>query len=820
MAEKYNSRLERRKQMEAKNKKGKKKSGGLFKRIFLFLITIGIIGIIAGGATFAYFISSAPKLDEKLLRDPVSSKIFDEEGKLLTEVGAERDFVAYEDIPKEVEDAVLATEDVRFYDHQGIDFYRLGGAVLANFTQGFGSQGASTLTQQVVKRSYLTADKTMKRKVQEMWLAFQLERKYTKKEIFEMYVNKIFYGERANGIARAAKTYYGKELEDLKLNEVATLVGLPQRPSAYNPYENKELAKKRRDVVLHLMNKHGFISKAEMDKNQDIPITEGLQKRQTKKNMETYDAFIDQVIEEVQAMGDYNVYSDGLEIHTTLDKDAQEYVYKMLNTNELINYPSEKLQAGITLLDTKSGEIRAIGGGRNTKISRGFNYATDAKRQPGSTIKPILDYGPAVEYLNWSTHKLVTDEPYEYSNGTPLKNASNRYYGTMTIREALARSLNIPAVKTIQEVGLDRAREFGSDLGLPLPDEIGEAYAIGGMERGISSMQLAGAYSAFGNGGIYTKPHSVKKIVLRDKTSVKNNVESKAVMKESTAFIISDMLKSVLKEGYGTGTLANIPYLPVAGKTGSTNFSAEDRLKYGIPSEGVPDSWMAGYTTNFTIAVWAGYDPEENKKEYLGKESQKIPKYLFKNLMEYASKDVATADFEMPSSVAQSGSEYYVRGHMPVQVAKSPKKEEKKVSEPASAPAEDEDTEEQTENPGDTTPPGQKKEKDKDKDKDNGNKKGNKDDNDDGNDDGNDNGNDAGNGDDEDNDNGSGGTPPDTGTPGTDPGNGDGDNQQDPGGSDDDSDTGNQPPKTNPGNGNQKKPDAKKDSVTPESSNS
>ncbi|MDQ0216938.1 PBP1A family penicillin-binding protein [Peribacillus cavernae] len=687
MAENYTTRQERRKQNEAQ-KKGKPKKGGLFKRIFLVLVTIGIIGIIAGGATFAYFISDAPKLDEKLLKDPVSSKILYGDGELLTRVELERrDFVAYEDIPKKVENAVLATEDVRFYEHHGIDALRLGKAVLANFTDGFGSQGASTLTQQVVKRSYLTADKTVKRKVQEMWLAFQLEQKYTKQEIFEMYVNKIFFSERANGIATASKVYYGKELKDLKMNEIAMLVGLPQSPNRYNPYEHPDRAKERRDVVLYLMNRHGFISKAEMEKSQNVSIAEGLVKKETKKDMSTYDAFIDQVIEEVESMGDYNVYTDGLEIHTTLDRDAQEYVYKMLNTEEVIKYPSEKLQAGITLLDTKTGEIRAIGGGRNTKVSRGFNYAVDSKRQPGSTIKPILDYGPAVEYLNWSSSQQITDEEYEYTNGTPLKNASNRYYGSMSIREALGRSLNIPAVKTIQAVGLDRARDFASNLGIPLPEEIHEAYAIGGITNGISSLQLAGAYSAFGNGGKYIKPHTVKKIVLRDKTTVKNQVQPKAVMKDSTAFIISDMLKSVLNESYGTGRLANVSGLPIAGKTGSTNFEEEDRLKYNIPAEGVPDSWMAGYTTNYTVAVWAGYDTEKDKKEYLGTESQKIPKYLFKNLMEYVSQDVVTKDFKQPDSVFASSGEYYVKGHQPITVAKKNNKPVKKRSEPVAEPA-------------------------------------------------------------------------------------------------------------------------------------
>ncbi|MGE7759503.1 PBP1A family penicillin-binding protein [Peribacillus sp. NPDC097895] len=694
MAEKYNTREERRKQGQTQKKgpkKGPKKPANMLKRIFLILVTIGIIGLVAGGAAMAYFISDAPKLDEKLLKDPVTSKILDENGKLLAEVGTEnRDYVNYEDIPDLVEEAFLATEDSRFYKHHGVDLLRLGSAVIANVKNGFGSEGASTLTQQVIKRSYLTPDKTIKRKVQEMWLSIQLERKYTKEEIFEMYVNKIFFANRANGVLTASRTYYGKELNELKLNEAAMLVGLPQSPSRYDPYKYPERAKERRDIVLHLMNKHGYITEKEMKDAQSIDITEGLQEID-KSQIDTtaYDAFIDLVIEEVGDMGDYNVFTDGLEIQTTIDKDAQEYVYKMLNSDEIINYPSKDLQAGVTLLDTQSGEIKAVGGGRNTTVKRGWNYATDAKRSPGSTIKPILDYGPAVEYLNWSTYQQIKDEDYSYSNGTPLKNASGRHYGTVTIREALARSLNIPALKTLQEVGLDRARDFAVDLGIPFEKEITESAALGG-GKDVSTLELAGAYSAFGNNGIYNEPHSVKKIVLRDKTTIKNKTESKPVMKDSTAFIVTDMLKSVLNESYGTGRLANIPSLPIAGKTGSTNFTPEQRAANNIPSSGVKDSWMAGYTTNYTVAIWAGYDNAAGKKmEYLGDSSQRIPKSIFKSLMEHMAQSKATKDFDQPDSVVKVGVikgsnpavkaneytpsskityEYYVKGHEPTQV--------------------------------------------------------------------------------------------------------------------------------------------------------
>ncbi|MFJ8256310.1 PBP1A family penicillin-binding protein [Peribacillus asahii] len=695
MDEKYTTRGERRRKQAEKQKKeskGPKQPKTLLKRIFLTLVTIGIVVLLAGLGTLAYFISDAPDLDESLLKDPVSSKIRDVNGELLAEVGKEkRDYVNYEDIPDLVENAFLATEDSRFYKHNGVDFLRFTSAVMANITSGFGSQGGSTITQQVVKRSYLTPDKTIKRKVQEMWLSIQLERKYTKEEILEMYVNKIWFANSANGILTAAKTYYGKDLDELELHEVAMLVGLPQSPSRYEPYGHPDRAKERRNVVLHLMNKHGYISDEEMKNAQSKSIEDGLKPKDTSQVDTTpYDAFVDLVIEEVQEMGDYNIFTDGLEIYTTIDKDAQEYVFNLLNSNDTISYPNENLQAGITLLDTQTGEIRAIGGGRNTTVKRGWNYATDTKRSPGSTIKPIIDYGPAVEYLNWSTYHQITDEPYAYSDGTPLKNASGRHYGTMTVREALGRSLNIPAVKTLQEVGLDNAKQFTTDLGISFPKEgIVESSALGGgME--VSTLELAGAYSAFGNNGIYNKPHTIKKIVLRDKTEIKNKTVSEPVMKDSTAFIVSNMLQSVLSESYGTGQLANIPGLPVAGKTGSTNFTPAERAEHNIPSSAVKDSWMAGYTTNYTLTVWAGYNNSSKEDfDYLGESSQRIPKYIFKNIMQYVSNGKQTEDFKQPSSVVKVGIikgsnpavkanqytpsdqityEYYVQGHEPKQV--------------------------------------------------------------------------------------------------------------------------------------------------------
>ncbi|RST73637.1 PBP1A family penicillin-binding protein [Siminovitchia acidinfaciens] len=658
MAEKYQSRTERRKQgADKKRIKGKKK-GNLFKRIIMLVLILGLAGLATGAGTFAWYVKGVPKLDKQLLVDPVASELLDINGDVFTTLGTERrDYVEIDDIPQQVKDAVLATEDVRFYKHHGIDVKRLVGAVFANFSRGFGSEGASTLTQQVVKRSFLSDEKTLKRKAQEAWLSIQLENNYTKDQIFEMYVNKIYYSNGIHGIETASKFYFDKTLDELELQEAAFLAGLPQSPNNYNPYEHLDKADKRKNIVLSLMYQHGKISKEQMDKAKEISVAETLvPKDENQKASYKYDSFVDQVIKEVEQMGDYNVFADGLKIYTTLDPDAQEYTEKMLFTDEVVQYPDDKFQAGIVLMDTKSGEVRAIGGSRNQDVKRGRNFATQLKdKTPGSTAKPIYDYGPAIEYLNWSTYEQIKDEPYTYQGGTPINNFDRSHLGQMSIREALYRSRNIPALKAFHEVGQENVKQFAEKLGLDDPKLV-ESDAIGGGEQHPSPMDLAGAYAAFGNNGMYNKPHTVKKIVLMDgETEVKNKVEPEVAMKDSTAYMVTDMLKDVLSGKAGaTGGAAAIPGLPVAGKTGTTNYTQEEMIKYNIPAGSSPDSWFAGYTTNYTIAVWTGY--EERKNPILPNDL-KIAQHLFRNLMVHASANVQTPDFTMPSSVVRAAVE-------------------------------------------------------------------------------------------------------------------------------------------------------------------
>ncbi|NEY20554.1 PBP1A family penicillin-binding protein [Bacillus ginsengihumi] len=683
MAEKVQSRVDRNKQKKAKKrqKKQKNKFATFIKRLILVCIIVGLVGVIAGISTFAYYASSAPKLTKKELSDPIPSVIKDKNNKVIARLGAQnRKYITYDQLPHQMENAILSTEDARFYKHHGIDPIRIGGAVVANIKHGFGSQGASTLTQQVVTMALNNKDvKTLKRKSQEAWLAIQLERHYTKHEILEMYVNKVYLSDGVFGFETAAEHYFGKSLSKLSLPQMALLAGMPQGPNLYNPFEHPDLAKERRDTVLSLMYQHHKITKSQMDQAMDTPITKGLvseKKRNTPANK--YPAFVDEVINEMQKLGNYNIYSDGLTIYTTLDARAQKYAEKILNTNSVVQYPDDKFQAGFALVDTKTGEIRALGGGRNRKVESGFNYAVDTRRSPGSTIKPILDYGPAIQNLKWSTGHILADEPTTYRDGTPINDWDNSYQGNITMRKALYNSRNIPALKTFREVGSDDANKFAKNLGFNFGDKgKNESASIGG-GLGVSPLQMAGAYAAFGNDGVYNKPHAIRKIVLRDGvTEIKPNYQSKVAMSDYTAYMITDMLKDVLTKG--TGTAASIPGLPVAGKTGTTNFSSADLAKYNLMSSDVEDSWFTGYTTKYALSVWTGYNSEQGKKYGITAANQKISQQIFRSLMSYVSEDVSTPDFTKPKSVIQIGSELYVRGSSDVNTAnKQAEKDDKK----------------------------------------------------------------------------------------------------------------------------------------------
>src|SRR5690625_4923984 len=557
------SRMKRRKQLNKKKKP-------IWKVILLTIALLFLAAGIAVASVFTYYVATAPKLDPEKLSDPFSSKVYDQNGNVIAEFGTEkRTKIEYDDLPEILIDAVTATEDVRFFKHRGIDLRRIGGAIKANITRGFGAEGASTITQQVVEHAFLTPEKKIKYKVQEQWLALKLEREYSKEQILEMYLNKIFYGSNAYGVAKAAEVYFGKtDLHDLTLAEAAILAGLPQRPSAYNPYVNPDLMEKRMDTVLKLMVRHNKITEEEAEEARQVDIESLLAGKPS--STIPYEGFVQKVRKELEDKLDVNLDTDGVEVYTTLDTSIQAHVEFLLTDSEdnPIPYPDEDMKAGMTVVDTQTGEILAVGGQRNSEKLDGFNYAFQGGGfQPGSTVKPIISYGPAIEYNKISTyHQLNDDKPYEVSGTDPIRNWNQKYQGWMSARYALTHSLNVPTVKLLNEVGLEQAQQFAEGLGMKFHDnQINIRDAIGGTETNVTPIQLAGAFSAFGNEGIYHEPYTVTKVVFPDGQEVDLKSKPEVAMSDYTAYMVTDMLKSVVREG--TGTLANIPNLPMAGKT-------------------------------------------------------------------------------------------------------------------------------------------------------------------------------------------------------------------------------------------------------------
>lgn len=655
MSEKRRTREELKRQRKIEKKNNQKPIMKWLKRIILTVVMIGVIGFLSGVGVFAYYASTAPKLDEELLKDPVSSEFYDKNGELFATIGAEnRNYVQYKDIPQGMIDAILATEDARFFDHFGIDVWRLGGAVIANFRDGFGSQGASTITQQVVKNSFLSNDKQLKRKAQEAWLAIQLERKYEKEEIFEMYFNKVLMSGRIYGFGTAAKYFYGKNLDELSVDEMAVLAGMPQSPNNYNPFKNPDLANKRRNTVLDLMVQHDKISKEKAETAKKVDITEGLLPEDQRQSVAgtKYDAFLDVVLAELEENGDGKSVAEGIKVYTTLDPNAQTVVESVMNNSA--NFPTEDIQSGVSVIDTKNGAIRAIGGGRNFGAERGFNYAHDlTTRSPGSTMKPLLDYGPAIENLKWSTGQRIVDEKMTYSGTNKvITNWDNKYFGEITAREALYASRNIPAVKTLKAVGLDKAQQFISKLGVDV-DYLVESDAIGGGNITMSPIQMSSSYAAFGNNGVYNTPHSIKQIVYRDGTKRTYKDKPVVAMNDYTAYMVTDILRDVVSsKPNASGTAANVPGLDVAGKTGTTNYSDDEFTKYNLPSSSVPDAWFAGYTTNYSIAIWSGYD--QRSEPITTWDERRLPQTLFRSIMSQISANVDTPNFKKPNSVVEA----------------------------------------------------------------------------------------------------------------------------------------------------------------------
>lgn len=675
------TRSSRRQKQPTPKKSVKKNSGkgsgkssgthkkGLFIKILLGILSFFCILFLAGVGLFWYYAKDAPELTDKKLDATVSSKLYTQDGELFEDLGAEkREKISANELPKTLEDAIVSVEDRRFYKHIGVDPIRIIGSALSNFTSG-GLQGGSTLTQQLIKLSFFSTsaeDQTLKRKAQEAWMAVRLEQKKSKQEILTYYVNKVYMSNGLYGMETASEMYFGKKLSELSLPQTALLAGMPQAPSAYDPYVYPDQAKKRRDTVLYTMLQNEKISQTEYDQAVNVPVTDGLQElTQSDDNTKIVDNYVKEVINEVQEKTDKNVYTDGLEIYTNLDLDAQKKLYDIVNTDQYVSYPDDEMQVASTLIDTNTGKVKAQIGGRHIAedVTLGNNLAVNTSRDFGSTMKPVTDYGPAFEYLKYSTGKTITDAPYNYEGtSTPVGNWDNQYMGTITLRQALYLSRNVPAVKLFNEVGSDKVASFLKNLGIEY-STIHQSNAISsnteeqdGTKYGASSLKMAGAYAAFANGGTYYKPQYVNKIVFQDGTEETYEPDGKTAMSPETAYMITDILKDTITEG--TGTNAQIAGLYQAGKTGTSNYTDDEYAKLGISSGVYPDILFAGYTPNYSISVWTGYN---KKMTPVTSESSHVASDVYRELMQYVSANVTNTDWEMPSGLIRVGGELYYK---------------------------------------------------------------------------------------------------------------------------------------------------------------
>ena len=642
------------------------------KYLGIGVISLFIAAFLLGGGVFLYYANKAPELSESKLVATTSSKIYDSKNELIADLGAERRVNAQSsDIPTDLVNAIVSIEDHRFFNHRGIDSIRIAGAFLRNLRSNSGLQGGSTLTQQLIKLTYFstsTADQTLSRKVQEAWLAIQLERTATKQEILTYYVNKVYMSNGNYGMQTAAENYYGKDLKDLSIPQLALLAGMPQAPNQYDPYSNPEAALERRNLVLSEMQKQGYLTAEQYETAINTPITDGLQSLKSVNSYPQYmDNYLKEVIDQVEQETGYNLLTTGMEVYTNVDQDVQKRLWDVYNTDEYVNYPDDEIQAASTIIDVSNGKVIAQLGSRHqaSNVSFGINQAVETNRDWGSTMKPITDYAPALEYdIYDSTAYMLKDVPYNFpGTSTPVYNWDRGYYGNITLQTAIQQSRNVPAVETLDRVGLDKAKGFLNGLGIDYPtmvyaNAISSNTTESGKQYGASSEKMAAAYAAFANGGTYYKPMYINKVVFSDGSSKEFSDPGTRAMKETTAYMMTEMMKTVLY--YGNGTGAYISWLPQAGKTGTSNYTdAEIENHIKTDQYVAPDEMFVGYTRKYSMAVWTGYS---NRLTPIVGDGFRVAGSIYRSMMEYLAENDHPGDWTMPEGLHRSGGYVFKNG--------------------------------------------------------------------------------------------------------------------------------------------------------------
>lgn len=639
-----------------KNTKKKKNKGIFINKILKItvlslLLIIVVSGCIALGIAYSWISSAEPLDTDEIFNLNQTTYIVDENDKVIDKLHANenRSIVSLDQIPKHLQNAFIAIEDKRFYSHKGIDIQRIIGSIIEDIKQRRLAHGGSTITQQLIKNVYLTRDKIWKRKVIEIYYALQLERQFTKEQILEAYLNTIGLGHNIAGVQEAALYYFGKDVSELTLAESAVIAGITNLPSAYSPYLNYEKSMQRKNLILSEMLKQNMISQAEYEEaiNQEIKLSK------VEKEVETT-YFADMVIKDVitalqnklgytQEEAERKVFNGGLKIVATIDTDIQNALEEAFSKTELFPKSVEdengnlQPEAAMIIIDNKTGHIKAVMGGRSSKVRRGLNRATQSPRQPGSSIKPLAVYTPALDN-GYTAATVVDDAPVTFGNYSP-NNYDRKFRGLVTVREAIQHSLNVVAVKIVQDIGIQRSAEYLQNFGISTVVTIGStndmnlpALALGGMTKGIKPVELAAAYTTFPNKGVYTQPISFTKVFDRHGNIILDNTpEKRRVINEQVAYMMIEIMKGVVKGG--TGGNAALPNMPVAGKTGTTS-----ELK---------DAWFVGFTPYYTAAVWIGHD-EPKPMNFTG---GSYPAKLWKSVMQEIHKNLPTKDFERPEGL-------------------------------------------------------------------------------------------------------------------------------------------------------------------------
>lgn len=568
-----------------------------------------------------------------------TSIIYDGQSDMVTRLHGvqDRTWVSISELQPSTVYAFISAEDARFFEHEGVDVIRIAGAIVADIKAGSYVQGASTISQQLIKLSHLTSEKTISRKAEEAALAYEMERQYSKEDILEMYLNYVYFGGGYYGIEAAAKGYFGVHASDLTLDQSAMLAGILKSPSGYAPHINYAASINRRNNILRLMRDYGYITDDEKKQ-----ASAGRPTILHDKREEYSGYYTDAVTKSAAALMGITVdelIRGGYSIYSAMDSDIQHYCEEMFKNGEL--FPAEDSEAAIVVLEPSTGMVVAMVGGRSYTGGISFNRATDIRRQPGSVIKPVIAYAPAFEYLNYTAADMILDEETTFADYTP-SNYGNKYYGWVTVREAVTKSLNVPAVKTLSAVGVYRAKDFAKRCGIEFDDKDDSlALALGGFTYGVSPLQIAGAYSCFASGGIYNTPTLIKKITDRNGLTVyEYRQDSRRVMSEANAYILTSMLKSVVTEG--TGHRLNTLDIPIAGKTGTVGLANGNR-----------DAWMAGYTPEYTAVVWQGYDSDRLGLLPSSATGGTYPALMLYELFNHIYPDGRSGDFERPESVKQ-----------------------------------------------------------------------------------------------------------------------------------------------------------------------